>query len=166
MDIIYRLQGVEFEWDENKARSNVEKHGVTFGEAAEVFSDPFYQVGDVSVDNEQRDFILGYSLSQRLLLTIYIERGERTRIISARPATRFERKLYEIKQDLPAYLQRVETGETLVIVKTGKPVAEIRPVVSSSKRLRPFGLCAGEFTVPDDFDEPLPENIIQEFEGK
>ena len=95
MDIIYRLQGVEFEWDENKARSNVEKHGVTFGEAAEVFSDPFYQVGDVSVDNEQRDFILGYSLSQRLLLTIYIERGERTRIISARPATRFERKLYE-----------------------------------------------------------------------
>ena len=95
MDIIYRLQGVEFEWDENKARSNVEKHGVTFGEAAEVFFDPFYQVGDVSVDNEQRDFILGYSLSQRLLLTIYIERGERTRIISARPATRFERTLYE-----------------------------------------------------------------------
>ncbi len=72
----------------------------------------------------------------------------------------------EIKQDLSAYLQRVETGETLVIVKAGKPIAEIRPIASSSKRLRPFGLCAGEFTVPDDFDEPLPENIIQEFEGK
>ena len=33
-------------------------------------------------------------------------------------------------------------------------------------RLRPFGLCAGEFTVPDDFDDPLPEHLIEEFEGK
>ncbi|MEG3438335.1 hypothetical protein V0288_14490 [Pannus brasiliensis CCIBt3594] len=39
-------------------------------------------------------------------------------------------------------------------------------VKSTDKPLRPFGLCAGEFTVPDDFDEPLPEEILQEFEGK
>ncbi len=71
----------------------------------------------------------------------------------------------EIKRDLLTYLQLVENGETFVIVKTGKPVAEIRPVFSKPKKLRPFGLCAGEFTVPDDFDAPLPENIIQEFEG-
>lgn len=95
MDIIYRLQGVEFEWDENKARSNIEKHGVTFEEAAEAFFDPFYQGGDASVNDEQRNFIIGYSLSQRLLLVVYMERGERTRIISGRPATRSERKLYE-----------------------------------------------------------------------
>lgn len=95
MDIIYRLQGVEFEWDEDKAKSNIRKHGVTFEEAAEVFFDPFYQRGDASMDDEQRDFIIGYSLSQRLLLVVYTERGERTRIISARPATRSERKLYE-----------------------------------------------------------------------
>jgi hypothetical protein len=95
MDVIYILQGVEFEWDENKARRNVEDHGVTFEEAAEAFFDPFYQGGDASVDNEQRDFIIGYSLSQRLLLVAYIERGERTRLISARLATRTERKLYE-----------------------------------------------------------------------
>jgi hypothetical protein len=95
MDIIYRLQGVEFEWDENKAQSNIEKHDVTFEEAAEVFFDPFYQVGDATANEEQRDFILGYSLSQRLLLVVYIERGRRTRLISARPATRTERKLYE-----------------------------------------------------------------------
>ncbi len=95
MDIIYRLQGVEFEWDENKARSNIETHGVTFEEAAEAFFDPFYQGGDASVNDEQRNFIIGYSLSQRLLLVVYMERGERTRIISARPATRPERKLYE-----------------------------------------------------------------------
>ena len=95
MDIIYVLQGVEFEWDENKARINVEKHGVTFEEAAEVFFDPFYQGGEASVDDEKHEFILGYSLSPRLLLVVYMERGERTRLISARPATRAERKLYE-----------------------------------------------------------------------
>ena len=71
-----------------------------------------------------------------------------------------------IKQDLPAYLQRVEAGETVVIVKAGKPMAEINPVASASKGLRPYGLCSGEFTVPDDFDSPLPEHIIREFEGK
>ena len=72
----------------------------------------------------------------------------------------------EMKQHLPIYLQRVEAGETLVIVRAGRPIAEIKPVVSPSKRLRPFGLCARKFTVPDDFDEPLPENIIQGFEEK
>lgn len=71
-----------------------------------------------------------------------------------------------IGQDLPAYLQRVEAGETVVIVKAGKPMAEIKPVVPASKKLRPCGLCAGDFTVPDDFDSPLPEHTIQEFEGK
>ena len=72
----------------------------------------------------------------------------------------------EIEQDLPTYLQRVEAGETLVIIKAGKPMAEIKPVVSVSESLRPFGLCAGEFTVPNGFDDPLPEHIIQEFEGR
>lgn len=71
----------------------------------------------------------------------------------------------EIKQNLLTYLRRVEAGETFVILRAGKPMAEIKPI-TSSKPLRPFGLCAGEFTVPDDFDAPLPENIIQEFEGQ
>ncbi len=95
MDIVYQLQGVEFEWDEDKARSNVEDHGVTFEEAAEVFFDPFYQGGNASTDDEQRDFIIGYSPAQRLLLIVYLERGTRTRIISAHRTTRYERKLYE-----------------------------------------------------------------------
>ena len=95
MDIRYRLQDVEFEWDEGKARRNLTKHGVSFREAAEAFFDPFYQGGDASVADEQRNFVLGYSLTQRLLLVVYTERGERTRIISARLATRSERRLYE-----------------------------------------------------------------------
>lgn len=95
MTTFYRLQGVDFEWDVNKAQSNVEKHGVTFEEAAEVFFDPFYQEGDASTNHELRNFIIGYSLAQRLLLVIYVERRLRIRIISARPATRNERKWYE-----------------------------------------------------------------------
>ncbi len=72
--------------------------------------------------------------------------------------------LDEIKKDISTYIRRVENGETLVILKSGKPMAEFRPIFSDSKTLRPFGLCAGEFTIPDDFDDPLPENIIKEFE--
>ena len=72
----------------------------------------------------------------------------------------------DIQRDLSTYLQRVEAGETLVIVRAGKPVAEVKPVVPSIETLRPFGLCAGEFTVPDDFDAPLPEDILNAFEGK
>ncbi len=72
----------------------------------------------------------------------------------------------EIQQDLPAYLQRVEDGETIIIIRAGKPVAEVKPVLSRTDTLRPFGLCAGEFTVPDDFDAPLPGDIVKSFEGK
>ncbi len=72
----------------------------------------------------------------------------------------------EIQQQLLAFLQRLEAGETLVITRAGKPVAEIIPIVSDAKALRPFGLCAGEFTVPEDFDEPLPEDILKAFEGQ
>ena len=72
----------------------------------------------------------------------------------------------DIQRDLATYLQRVEAGETLVIVRAGKPVAEVKPVVPLVETLRPFGLCAGEFTVPDDFDAPLPEDILNAFAGK
>ena len=96
MNITYQLQGILFEWNETKAKINIRKHGVTFEEAAEVFFDPFYQTGDASTDEgEARDFIIGYTFFQRLLLAVYTERGARTRIISARPATRAERKVYE-----------------------------------------------------------------------
>jgi prevent-host-death family protein len=72
----------------------------------------------------------------------------------------------DIQRDLSTYLQRVEAGETLVIIRAGKPIAEVKPIVLRVKTLRPFGLCAGEFTVPDDFDAPLPEDILEAFEGK
>ena len=95
MKIVYELQGIKFEWDDNKAISNSKKHDITFTEAAEVFFDPFHQEGDASVVVEQRDFIIGYSLSQRILLVVYTERDYRTRIISARRATYAEKVQYE-----------------------------------------------------------------------
>lgn len=72
----------------------------------------------------------------------------------------------EMQQNLKLYLQRVQEGESLVITVAGRPVAEVKPASRRSRSLRPFGLCAGEFTVPDDFDAPLPENIVREFEGR
>lgn len=71
----------------------------------------------------------------------------------------------EMQRDPLKYLQQVEAGETLVIFRLDKPIAELKPV-ARSKQLRPFGLCAGEFTVPDDFDAPLPEDLLNAFEGK
>jgi antitoxin (DNA-binding transcriptional repressor) of toxin-antitoxin stability system len=61
----------------------------------------------------------------------------------------------EMGRDLSGYLQRVEAGETLVILRGGKPVAEVKPAATEVISLRPFGLGAGDFVVPDDFDEPL-----------
>ena len=95
MVVIYRLRDREFEWNESKARSNRTKHGVSFEEAAEVFFDPLYQLQDASTAAEQRDAIIGYSITQHLLLVIHVERGTRTRIISARQATAHEREFYE-----------------------------------------------------------------------
>ncbi len=79
----------------------------------------------------------------------------------------------EIQSDPLKYLRLVEEGETVVIIRaeealaepSGSYIAEIRPI-ANSKKLRPFGLCAGEFTVPDDFDAPLPEDMLGAFEGK
>lgn len=71
----------------------------------------------------------------------------------------------EIQRDPLKYLHQVEAGETIIIMRFNQPIAELRPI-TSSKQLRPFGLCAGEFTVPDDFDAPLPEDILSSFEGK
>ena len=75
-------------------------------------------------------------------------------------------KLSEIQHDLSGYLRRVAAGETLLIVDNDQPLAEIRPASSRPIQPRPFGLCAGEFVVPEGFDDPLPEDVIQLFEGQ
>ena len=84
----------DFEWDEDKAESNLVKHGVSFAEAATVFADPAAVYLDDGSDTD-RTVVVGTSLRDRLLYVVHVERGERDRIISARPATRAERDVYE-----------------------------------------------------------------------
>lgn len=72
----------------------------------------------------------------------------------------------EMQRDLRGYLRRVAAGETLVVLESDKPLAEIKPIGPSAQQPRPFGLCAGEFVVPDDFDAPLPDEIVDLFEGQ
>ncbi len=72
----------------------------------------------------------------------------------------------DIQRDLSGFLQRVRAGETLLITQADLPIAELKPIAPASQQRRPFGLCAGEFTVPADFDAPLPEDILAEFEGR
>ena len=86
-----------FEWDEQKARDNLAKHGVNFEEATAVFGDPLsVTIADLAHSaDEERLIILGMSHRQRLLVVVHVERREKIRIISARAATRRERKDYE-----------------------------------------------------------------------
>jgi antitoxin (DNA-binding transcriptional repressor) of toxin-antitoxin stability system len=71
----------------------------------------------------------------------------------------------EIQHDLLGWLQRVKAGETLVILEENTPVAEIKPVATNGESLRPYGLCAGQFEVPDNFNDPLPNELVKLFEG-
>jgi antitoxin (DNA-binding transcriptional repressor) of toxin-antitoxin stability system len=69
----------------------------------------------------------------------------------------------EVTKDPEGVLHRVIEGETLVVTQHDRPVAEIRPI-EVVRRPRPFGLAAGSFVVLDDFDDPLPEDILRDFE--
>lgn len=73
--------------------------------------------------------------------------------------------LQDLQRDLAALLDRVEAGERLVVSREGRPVAELRPLAPAARSPRPLGLAAGAFSVPDDFDAPLPDDILQAFEG-
>jgi uncharacterized protein len=88
---------MRLEWDARKARENLRKHGVAFEEASSVIFDPLSATGedpDHSMD-ERRLITFGVSSSGRLLVVAHAERGNAIRIISARSATRAERKIYE-----------------------------------------------------------------------
>jgi len=91
---------MRFEWDDQKAIQNYAQHGVTFGEATEVFYDPNAVEGEDAEHSfdEARFVIIGYSTS-RMLFVVFAERhGNLIRIVSARPPTASERKLYEEHQ--------------------------------------------------------------------
>ncbi len=87
----------KFEWDTQKAASNVRKHGVSFDEAVSVFADAFaLTFADTDhYESEDRSRTYGISNKGRLLVIVHTERRENVRIISARKATRYEKDIYE-----------------------------------------------------------------------
>lgn len=88
---------MKIEWDSNKAKSNLKKHGVSFEEAATALSDPMAATGadpDHST-TEERFITFGISEKGRLLVVSHTEKNETIRIISARKASKGERELYE-----------------------------------------------------------------------
>jgi uncharacterized protein len=88
---------MQFDWDPEKASGNLAKHGISFETATQVFDDPlFLTFADLDHSFQERRFIIMGELADgRLLVVSYADRNQQTRLISARLATRQERKTYE-----------------------------------------------------------------------
>lgn len=91
------METPEFEWDDEKAISNLKKHGVSFEEGATIFNDPLIaSISDPDHSNEEERYVsVGISVQGRLLVVVHTEREERIRLIGCRKATGTERKAYE-----------------------------------------------------------------------
>jgi antitoxin (DNA-binding transcriptional repressor) of toxin-antitoxin stability system len=73
--------------------------------------------------------------------------------------------IHEAKTHLSRYLDRLLKGEIIVLCKRNVPIAEIRALPRERKTRRPVGLAKGKFKVPAKFNEPLPEEVLEAFEG-
>lgn len=80
--------------------------------------------------------------------------------------TMIKLNINEAKTHLSAYLERVAAGETIVICKRNKPIAEIRPLPVAPVKKRPLGLAKGKVEIHPAFFEPLPEDLLDLFEAK
>jgi uncharacterized DUF497 family protein len=92
---------LQFEWDPWKSEANERKHRVSFEEAATAFGDPFsLTIPDPDhSEDEDRHILLGQTSRDRLMVVIHTDRGDTVRVISARRATRRERRAYERFQE-------------------------------------------------------------------
>ena len=88
---------MHFEWDPEKARANLAKHGISFEEAMRAFLDPLSVtiLDPDHTEGEDRFVLIGQSPTGRLLVVVHTDRGDAVRLISARRATRRERRTYE-----------------------------------------------------------------------
>ena len=73
--------------------------------------------------------------------------------------------LNEFQSDSLTFVRRAQAGESIVIADQEQPIAELKPVPRPISEKRPFGLCKGQFEVPEDFDAPLSEQILHDFEA-
>jgi len=96
MGVHFQLHGLNFIWDSEKAAGNLIKHQVGFAKACEIFFDPFFRIEEAGDAGEMRMAAIGLSEDWALLFVVHVIREEETiRLISARPATAMERRLYE-----------------------------------------------------------------------
>jgi len=72
--------------------------------------------------------------------------------------------IHEAKTHLSRLLERVQAGEEVTIAKAGRPIARLVPIAAPGKR--PLGLDRGQVWIADDFDAPLPDDILADFEGR
>ena len=86
---------MDYQWDPNKAKSNLKKHGVRFADAVSVFEDENAITIEDEHERENRFITIGRDILLRILVVVYTFRGHIIRIISARKATSRERKIYE-----------------------------------------------------------------------
>jgi prevent-host-death family protein len=73
--------------------------------------------------------------------------------------------VHQAKTHLSRLLEEVAAGGVVVIAKAGRPVARLVPLETVVRRKK-LGLLKGQFVVPDDFDAPLPSEVLAEFEGR
>lgn len=73
----------------------------------------------------------------------------------------------DIPKNFSGFIKLIQEGNSLIITQADRPIAEIKPIPTNppQKERRHKGLCEGEFVVPDDFNDPLPEEIINLFEN-
>ena len=74
--------------------------------------------------------------------------------------------IHEAKTHLSKHLRRVKKGETIILCERNVPIAEIRPIKPENRSLRPIGLDKGRLIVPENFNDPLPDWLLDAFEGK
>jgi hypothetical protein len=96
MEIAHQLNRILFSWNSQKNQANYDKHGVEFETACQAFFDPFLKIVDVDSDSgEAREALIGLADRWEMLYVVFVERSDTFRIVSARPATRSERRIYE-----------------------------------------------------------------------
>jgi uncharacterized DUF497 family protein len=88
---------MQFIWNDDKALSNINKHSVSFEEATTVFTDPLsLTIPDpLHSYEEERFIVIGESIKNRMIVVVHTDLGDMIRIVSARLATKRERKIYE-----------------------------------------------------------------------
>ena len=74
--------------------------------------------------------------------------------------------VHQAKTHLSEYLDRIAKGETIILCKRNTPVAEIRPLPRARQTKRPIGIAKNKLKIPRSFFKPLPDELIDAFEGK